>query len=105
MSWVGVLLMVYPMACGVIAQLFAANRAAGYLGSAIAYLPMMGFMGMILIQSGARRIPPSEIMIAIVMVAIWGLLYWTGRKLGKPFSEMLAAHREAQRSKKIRENF
>jgi hypothetical protein len=105
MSMYGLLLMIYPLACGVVAQLFGANRAAAYLGWAIACLPMLGFIAMTLIQSGAGRIPPSEIMIAMVIVAFWGLLFWTGRKLGKPFSEMLAAQRQAQRLIRIRENF
>ncbi len=103
MNVYAILVFFYPVACGAIAEVFRARPVVRTLAWIAAFLPLSGLLAAAVRGGAGHRL--DQIMIAAVMAGGWCILFWTGRKLGKPINEMLAERRNAETAAQLEDQF
>ena len=101
----GILVIVYPFACGFGVRLWNDSRVADYLGWTAAFFPLLGYMALSLSTRATVRVSVFDLLILTTIVLFLGLLYWVGRKLAQPFAELLREQRAAREAKMTEEKF
>lgn len=98
-----ILVFFYPIVCGAIAELFRMRPLVRTLVWIAAFLPLLALLVVAALDRDRHEL---DVVAIIAIVALgWGLLFWTGQKIGRPVGAMLAERRSAEKAFDLEEQF
>ena len=100
---VATLVLFFPLICGICDALLRENKVGRAVVWSATVLPLLGFLSWGLLTGMGRAIDGT--IIAVIVAAVWGMLFMVGQKIGRPFAEAFADQRRSRRLSNLKDEF